>query len=423
MISTISHAFFWANMLIVSPNQSVHISNTEAELWFSEKSAFNVKSINGGVVFESIKAGKYFSSGLNINNQKLTEILSLETQDYKALKNCKNYSELKWENKSFVFPTINEEIKSCNFKNIFYKNNTETLKESLIQLEQKLKNYGIRIHSSYWNKNKRVLAVLGDKEFHKQTTQEILKDYYSHFQIEYIKTSSPGNTLNFEVTLFEFSRRKAEQIGIKWPQNFQVSNLNGINTYNVPIGAPSNTVQIAADFGVQAGVGKVLAQPLLRAQPGVEAIFQSGGEIPIKNHSSFHSQTIWKNYGLTLKLTPEESIKPGTPEVGVKFSLELSEPDPSTAINGIPGMLKRNLQSEFNLRTDETTLLSSLLNLKKGKNSNGVSFFSELPLLGLFFKSQNFDENNTELYIAIKASWEEVPVKNYKKRELHAYRN
>lgn len=425
MINTLGTAFLWASFLVTTPHETIHLTNTQQEIWFSQQSAFEVKSLNHGIVFHSTQTGKFFSSGLNINNAKLTPILSLEREDFLALKKCQNLKNLKWESGHFLFPQLNPEIQSCQFKNIAFERfqNDTPLKDRLIQKEKLLAQNGIRIYQSFWLDQKRVLRIFGNNPRIQYKVRSILSTDHSLFDIEYLPTPSPGNTINFHVTLFEFSKRRAEQIGLQWPTNFQIQNINGRSTYTAPMGGDPNSFLVNGELALQKGVGKILAQPLLRAQPGVEAYFQSGGELPIKNHSSFHSETVWKNYGLTLKLKPEENLKPGSPELSVEFSLELSEPDASTAINGIPGILKRNLQSRFDLRTDETTLLSSLLNLKKGHNSNGVGLLSEIPILGLFFKSQNESDDNTELYIAIKASWEEISLEQYRRAQKHAYSN
>jgi Flp pilus assembly secretin CpaC len=169
-----------------------------------------------------------------------------------------------------------------------------------------------------------------------------------------------------------------------------------------------------ADFGESQGVGKILAQPQLRCKPGEKARFQAGGEIPITTSNPYNSSTQWKSYGLNLLLEPEANIKTGAQELSLAFQIELSEPDQSTAIKGIPGMTTRKLDSRFDLRTNELTLLSTLFKRNQGKNKSGIAFLSQLPLLSYLVSSENSRENESELWFAIKSSWEEPKVKDLK---------
>jgi pilus assembly protein CpaC len=152
----------------------------------------------------------------------------------------------------------------------------------------------------------------------------------------------------------------------------------------------------------------VLARPQIRTKPGERAIFQSGGEIPIRNAGKNGGPTVWKNYGLLLTLVPDAQVETGSPEIAVEFKLELSEPDYSAAIDGVPGMKVRRLESRFDLRTAETTILTTLVQTRTGKESDGLYGTRSVPLLQHLFGSQTRTDQDSELWFAIRPVWEEI---------------
>jgi Flp pilus assembly secretin CpaC len=159
------------------------------------------------------------------------------------------------------------------------------------------------------------------------------------------------------------------------------------------------------DFGESQGLGRILARPELRTKPGIAANFQSGGEIPVKTRGLFGNTTIWKPYGLILNLTPLPTQKVGATEVSLDFKVEISEPDQSTAIDGVPGMIIRKLESRFDLRTDEDTLLSSMIQTRSGTMKSGIAGLFHVPLLGDLTSNHSNDEQQTELWFSIRPTW------------------
>jgi pilus assembly protein CpaC len=241
--------------------------------------------------------------------------------------------------------------------------------------------------------------VTGDPE----RARELLGPWAPLYQIERREPARPGRTLIFVVTLFEFSRTRARSLGVSWPASVPLLSLDG-----EAFASGSPLAQLAVDFGESLGLGRVLAQPSLRTKPGERAFFQSGGELPIRVVARSTAQTQWKNYGLLLELTPDAQVETGAGEVSLQFKLELSEPDASTAIGGVPGMVTRKLESRFDVRVDETTVLTTMVQTRQGASRQGLPGFSELPLLSRLFSKRSDTEQESELWFAIRPTWEEL---------------
>jgi pilus assembly protein CpaC len=182
--------------------------------------------------------------------------------------------------------------------------------------------------------------------------------------------------------------------------------------------ATVNEINLAADFGESQGVGRVLAQPTLRTQPGVESKFLSGGEFPVKNSNALQSQTTWKSYGLKIALTPSLDAKAGDSEVSVDFHLEFSEPNMEHAVEGIPSLLQRQLDSRFDVRVNELAILTTMVSLREGKSREGIAFLSQIPIIGLLFGSDSRLKDDSELWFALKPTWDEIPLEKAPKKEI-----
>ena len=403
----------WLNKtLVLSAANPTLISSKLSPLWLSKEDIVVARPTQKGILLEAQNEGL-----LHIYSASSTErarVAVLSDANYSALKRCPK-APLEFADNGLTWKGSHEELKifaHCHFQKILPESASKIERLSMEKEAELIRN-GIRILRSQWDNGQRRLIVAGNKSEESELKQNIskhLKELQPFYDIQIKELPKPGNTIVFELTLFEFSRSKAQELGLKWPSQFQVSALAGspLPKLNDP-----NSLDLIANFGEQHGVGKILAQPRLRATPGETARFQSGGELPIVQSSMYGQKTQWKNYGLLLELTAAKETEAGNPEVSVEFSLELSEPDEGTALNGVPGMLKRSLQSRFELRTGETTILSSLVKLRNGKNRDGLAGLSQIPFLSYLFSGERTRSQNTELWFAITPKWERMDLPNW----------
>jgi hypothetical protein len=225
------------------------------------------------------------------------------------------------------------------------------------------------------------------------------------YTVEESAGAQPGRTLVFEVTLFEFSSKRAQALGLKWPSSARFKPAGeGLGSWRLD--ATGSELAFGADFGEALGVGRVLARPRIRTKPGEKASFQSGGEIPVRSASQNFAETKWKSYGLMLTLEPDGRAITGAREIALNLRIELSEPDPSTAVDGLPGMLVRKLESRFDLRTNETTVLTTLAQSRSSNGRAGLPGLARVPVLKGLFSSSQESEQDSELWIAVKPRWE-----------------
>ena len=89
------------------------------------------------------------------------------------------------------------------------------------------------------------------------------------------------------------------------------------------------------------------------------------------------------------------------PASNSRIRTEVSSLDRSVAAQGVPGLLSRRTETEFNLRNGETLVLSGVLQREQQSDENAVPYLGEVPVLGHLFKNRRRNNDNEELLIFI----------------------
>jgi len=147
------------------------------------------------------------------------------------------------------------------------------------------------------------------------------------------------------------------------------------------------------------GDALILAEPQLSARSGSTARFLAGGEVPYSTTDrNGASNTAFKPYGVTLQITPRVD-RTGT--VRSVIDVEVSTVDPSVTGTGGPALKVRRTSTEFNVRPNETLVLSGFLSLEQAQEVSSVPGLARLPLLGALFRSTRTQRADTELVIFV----------------------
>jgi len=153
------------------------------------------------------------------------------------------------------------------------------------------------------------------------------------------------------------------------------------------------------DLMAQTGEARLLAMPKLVAKSGEEAHFLSGGQFPIQIIDELGRPSIvFKDYGITLNVKPMVDEKQ---RISTAILAEVSSLDFSVAINGVPGLLSRKVDSVVNVNNNDTIVISGLASSQDSKQVSKMPFFGDLPLIGGLFRSTGKSDQQTELVILL----------------------
>lgn len=151
------------------------------------------------------------------------------------------------------------------------------------------------------------------------------------------------------------------------------------------------------------GLAHVLAEPSLTTGSGKTAKFLAGGEFPIPVKDGNGSITItYKPFGVSLNFTPVVLSKN---RISIAVAPEVSTINFNNPIevDGLrnPIILTRKAEATVELGSGETFALAGLL---KNEASNSIDKFpglGDMPVIGALFRSQEFQNNRTELVILV----------------------
>jgi pilus assembly protein CpaC len=150
-------------------------------------------------------------------------------------------------------------------------------------------------------------------------------------------------------------------------------------------------------------LARVLAEPTLVALSGQSASFLAGGEIPIPVPQSLGTiSIIYKPYGIGLTLTPTVL---GAQRIALKVAPEASQLDFTHAltINGItvPAIITRRADTTVELGDGESFVIGGLIDRETASNVDKVPLLGDLPIIGTFFKTLQYSQNDRELVIIV----------------------
>ncbi len=200
----------------------------------------------------------------------------------------------------------------------------------------------------------------------------------------------------------------SKSLGVHWPEAIQFSGagstgseMSGLN-YSAAFSSARGWIK----HMIREGWAKLLAHPELYVRMGEEAVFSSGGEFPVstssENYGRYQKHVEWKPFGLIVKVRPQSG---DNLNIFSDIDIEISEVDSSHAIDGIPALSKRHLQTKMESREGETVILSGLIRQSSSHEKHSLPLLAHIPLLGpLLFSSENDSNDESEIFMAVTFS-------------------
>lgn len=160
------------------------------------------------------------------------------------------------------------------------------------------------------------------------------------------------------------------------------------------------------------GMVKVLAEPTLVAMSGQEGSFLVGGKvfIPVAQSSTGAGSNITlqeREFGVGLKFVP--SVVDAT-RVNLKVATEVSEISRESAsvrtVGGtlLPAFTTRRVATSVQLQDGQSLVIGGLIRNNSSANISAFPVLGELPVIGALFRSTQFNTDQTELVVVVRAT-------------------
>lgn len=262
-----------------------------------------------------------------------------------------------------------------------------------------------------------------------QERAQAIQKMYPDQVVNFVGKVGWEKMIYLDVKVLELTTKGSRDLGIRWDSQINgpsagiladaVSNnlyryvpkadQSGLDFENIPlpnrVWPPKGFVTLSSlitskiNLLVQDGDAEVLAAPSLTTRSGSKARFVAGGEIPLPVQGGLGQTSVeFKEYGVILDVTP---VTDKSGAIYAKVDVEVSSLDRSVAVLGIPGLLKRSSQSEFNAKDGETMVLNGLYAYEKSEDNQKVPGLGSLPLVGGLFREKGSSKSTREVAIII----------------------
>lgn len=251
--------------------------------------------------------------------------------------------------------------------------------------------------------------------------------YENIMNLTRVHAAVAGKMIYMKVKIMELSKSITEQLGIDWgvlgivgPSlefGLETSRnggtiLNADNTSKALTKPGGGNLETARGyFGIATGItsainlslvtgdGVILAEPQLSTRSGGKAEFHAGGEFPLATTSTTGQVNVeYKKYGIMLNIEP---LVDDRNNILAHIETEISNIDQGQVFGPYKGLLTRNTSTDVSLKEGETLVIAGLVQDFAHNDYNKVIGLGELPILGPLFRSQDFQNQRTELVIFV----------------------
>ncbi|MNR82737.1 Type II secretion system protein D precursor [compost metagenome] len=229
-------------------------------------------------------------------------------------------------------------------------------------------------------------------------------------------TVATGGMVQIDVQIVEFSRNVLKEAGFDFLFNqtrgstFSFGLNNFSNVLSATVRTPelqafnllgNSSVNAKVKLIEQNGLARILARPSLIALSGQSASFLAGGEIPVPQAGGLGTITIaYKAFGIGLTVTPTVLA---SNRIALKVAPEASDLDYANAITAanitIPAISTRRTETTLELGDGESFVIGGLVSRTTKSAITKVPFLGDLPILGPFFRSMKYNQDEKELVI------------------------
>ena len=234
-------------------------------------------------------------------------------------------------------------------------------------------------------------------------------------------TTSGGDQVMLQVKIVEMARTDLKRLGVNLQASLtgggivsQVVNgavaatainvaRNGATNLQSTLTGGSGSISSMIEALETQGLATVLAEPSLTTATGKPASFLAGGQYPIPVAGADGTVTVqYQPFGVGLNFTP---VVMANYRISILVNPEVSTLNFANPIQvagfTYPILDTRRAQATVELGSGQTFVLAGLLRNDTSNNISKLPGAGDLPILGALFRSQSFQNNQTELVILV----------------------
>ncbi|MDP2924621.1 MAG: TonB family protein [Candidatus Omnitrophota bacterium] len=294
--------------------------------------------------------------------------------------------------------------------------------EKLIRKDLKVSNVILKKNESTGK-----IIIIGDVSALAKEQIEKVVDPFKDRVENILTVKKESKMVEIEARILELNKSELDKLGVEWQEYIQIrqepykttgTSTSGVQT-TLDIQKPWEAIWGMGSWSrdaltakintlIRTGKGKELSRPKILCLSGEEAKLTVGGEVPYVTGSTTGSagtsvNIAYKEYGVILKIRPIVSLD--NKKIYASLHSEVSALDWANAVTlsgvKVPAFSTRIAETVLNLKSGDTMFIAGLI---KNKDSEGLQKFpalGEVPIVGMLFRSKDFQASQTELVISL----------------------
>ena len=223
-------------------------------------------------------------------------------------------------------------------------------------------------------------------------------------QVESLVTVGSGSIdrkLNIRIDFFfvQYNTDSSYGVGISYPGRIGGEFIQSEFGYDFISGAQTARAAVVnqplpgLDIASRNGWAKVLKQATVITTNGNEASFKSGGEVNVPVSSGFAAAIEKITFGTNVTVLPR--FDPKTKNLEVKVTADVADLTPPEDTS-LPGRQTSELSTLVFLKLGQSLVLSGIKTQGQRHTIRGIPFFSQIPILGVFFGTHGDEKEEVE---------------------------
>ena len=188
-----------------------------------------------------------------------------------------------------------------------------------------------------------------------------------------------------------------ENLLVNLPQTLAAGSGGAVNFFLGKLG--SHLLRLELSAMQQEGKGEIVSSPRVITSDQNTATIKQGVEVPYQQATSSGATSVsFKEAVLQLEVTPHI-----TPDDRIIMDLKVNKdsPDFTRAVLGVPPVDTRSVETSVLVDNGETVVLGGVFERTQSRNTARVPFFGDLPGVGVLFRQEQVQDENSELLIFV----------------------
>ncbi len=207
-----------------------------------------------------------------------------------------------------------------------------------------------------------------------------------------------------KVRIAELTRSALRELGLNFnvlKNNFNITNSVG-GASNISAILEGGDINLFIRAFSSNGNAKILAEPTLVTLSGRTATFLAGGEFAVPTVVGVDgvgaATTTFRGFGTQLNFTPTVLDKD---RIRLQVRPSFSTLNSANAVNGIPGLNTRSVQTMVDLREGQWLAIAGLIQDQQAGTKGRIPWLGDIPVAGALFSSNMIKREETELVVLV----------------------